>query len=56
MTKAYPELHHVPPFSKLIALRPIFSLLFHTLLIFGVQVFVFFYVKMQPWLVCLKFF
>ncbi|CAF0715730.1 unnamed protein product [Brachionus calyciflorus] len=48
-TEAFPELYKNPPPNKLIAWRPILSLLGHMLLILGIQVFVFFYVKWQPW-------
>lgn len=38
-----------PPPTKLIAFRPIMSLLGHMILILAIQIFVFFYVKWQPW-------
>jgi magnesium-transporting ATPase (P-type) len=48
-TEAYPELHKKPPQNKLIAWRPILSLFGHMFIIGAIQIFVFFYVKLQPW-------
>ena len=48
-TKAYPELYKDPPPNKLIAWRPIFSLLGHLALLLAFQVLAFYYVKWQPW-------
>jgi cation-transporting P-type ATPase 13A2 len=48
-TEAFPDLYKIPPCNKLIALRPICSLLGHMLIIVAIQVFTFFYVRMQPW-------
>lgn len=47
--KPFRQLHWRPPSNKLIAWRPIFSLLFHTIFIFLIQFYVFIYVKFQPW-------
>jgi len=48
-TEAFPDLYKKPPCSKLIGWRPIGSLIGHMLIIIAVQVFTFFYVRMQPW-------
>ncbi len=48
-TQAYPELDKNPPYSKLMAVRPIASLLGHLLIIIGIQLFTFYYVTWQPW-------
>ena len=50
-TEAFPELSKKPPENKLIAIRPILSLLGHMALILAIQIFTFFYVKWMPWLV-----
>lgn len=48
-TEAFPELYKKAPLNKLIAWRPIVSLLGHMIIILGIQLFTFFYVKWQPW-------
>lgn len=48
-TESYSELAKKPPPNKLMAFRPIFSLLGHMAIILAIQVFTFFYVKWQPW-------
>jgi cation-transporting ATPase 13A3/4/5 len=48
-THPYPELYLKPPPNRLIHWRPIVSIIVQGVLMLGVQVFVFFYVKMQPW-------
>ena len=48
-TEAFPVLDIRAPSNKLIAIRPIASLVFHTFLTFFVQLFAFQYVKLQPW-------
>jgi hypothetical protein len=54
-TEAFPELYKKPPLNKLIAWRPVGSLLGHMILILGIQLFTFYYVKWQPWYVLLFF-
>ena len=48
-TEAYAELYPKPPPNKLIAWRPILSIIVHALIVLGLQILVFFYVKWQPW-------
>lgn len=48
-TEAFPFLDTKAPTNKLIALRPIGSLAFHTLLTFGIQFFAMYYSQIQPW-------
>jgi cation-transporting ATPase 13A3/4/5 len=48
-TEAFPDLANKPPESKLIALRPITSLLGHMSLILAIQIFTFYFVRIMPW-------
>lgn len=48
-TEAFPVLDMKAPSNKLIAIRPISSLVFHTILTFLIQSFAFYYVQQQQW-------
>ena len=48
-TEPYPELYKKPPLNKLMAWRPVCSLLGHMVIILAIQLFTFYYVKSQPW-------
>jgi hypothetical protein len=50
-TDPFPELYKKPPLNKLIAPRPLASLIGHMLIVILIQLFVFFYVQWQPWCV-----
>ena len=48
-TSACNELAKSPPHTKLVAVRPILSLIGHTIIVFAFQFFVFKYMEWQPW-------